>query len=181
MAGVSERLTHADGYITIICATTAMLDAEDEGGAAVAAMLEVGAPESWPPEHNGPETRAWLRGLMAEHPDEPGFAAWYIVADGRLAGTCGYTGPPDGDGVVEIGYAVIPERQRRGFATVAARLLTRRAFTDERVRSVTARTLATGEASQKVLLGCGFVATGPREDSEEGEMIRFVAERPQLA
>jgi ribosomal-protein-alanine N-acetyltransferase len=89
-----------------------------------------------------------MRRLLMEHPDETGFGSWYIVAQGRLVGICGYKGPPNAAGEVKIGYSVIAAGQRRGFATGAVRLLIARAFRDPRVTTVAAETLPSLIASQ---------------------------------
>ncbi len=157
-----------------------MLDIEEQGGAALAALLGVAEPETWPPEHNDADTRAWLRGIMAAHLGDTDYAGWYIVALGGLVGTCGYTGPADAAGKVEIGYAVIPGAQRRGYATRAVQLLITRAFRDPRVNVVVAHTLAAAIASQRVLHGCGFVQTDSRIDPKEGEMLEFSLQRSAI-
>ena len=171
-------LIEQQGDLTLIAATTESLDAEDIGGEALAELLGLPAPPVWPPEHNDRATRDWTRDLMARHPDEPGYGFWYIVADGELAGIGGYKGPPDADGVVEIGYSVIEPMQRRGLATRAARLLVQRAFADLRINAVAAETLPPLIASQTVLLRCGFALAERKVDPEEGEVWRYLVGRP---
>jgi [ribosomal protein S5]-alanine N-acetyltransferase len=159
--------------IQIPISTLAMLDAEEEGGDALAAMMGVKSPSSWPPEHNDADTRAWFRAMIAQAPDEPGYGSRYIIADGCLVGTCGFKGPPNANGEVEIGYSVIPEEQRRGLATRAVAALLAFAFEDRRVVAVRAETLPTGLASQKVLIANGFAADGTRDDPDEGPVACF--------
>ncbi|MDO9337501.1 MAG: GNAT family N-acetyltransferase [Caulobacter sp.] len=171
-------LVERDGDLTLIAATLDSLDAEDIGGEALADLLGLPAPPVWPPEHNDHDTRNWTRDMMAKHPDEPGYSFWYIVADGELAGIGGYKGPPDAEGVVEIGYSVIEPLQRRGLATRAARLLVQRAFVDPRVNAVAAETLPPLIASQTVLLRCGFALAERKVDPEEGEVWRYRVARP---
>ena len=154
-----------------------LLDAAITGGTELAAALGVAPPASWPPEHNGPEVFAWVRGLIEQHPDQPGWNTWFIVGDGALCGTGGHKGPPDAEGSVEIGYSVIPSAQRRGFASAAVNLLVARAFRDGRVHNVRAETLPDGLASQAVLLRCGFVHAGTRLDPDDGEVVCFTRQR----
>ncbi len=170
-------LVETDGDISIIAATFEALEAEDKSGTALAAFLGVSPPASWPPEHNGPEVREWTRRVMRRHPDEPGFVSWYLIAGGELVGSLGYKGPPDDNGSVEIGYAVVPERQRRGYASAGIRLLLRRAFSDPRVTAVRAETLPGGLASQGALRKAGFVPAGSRVDPEDGEVLCFERKR----
>jgi len=165
------------GNVSIVAANLFLLDAVDHGGAALTEAIGVAPPASWPPLHNGPEVFAWVRGQMERHPDEPGYFTWFIIGDGQLCGTGGYKGPPGNDGSVEIGYSVIPEAQRRGFASGTVELLVLRAFRDPRVTAVRAETLVDGLASQGVLLRCGFVPSGSRIDPDDGELVCFERRR----
>lgn len=165
------------GNVSIVAANLSLLDAADRGGAALAEAIGVAPPASWPPLHNGPEMFAWVRSQMEQHPDEPGYFTWFIIGDGQLCGTGGYKGPPGSDGGVEIGYSVIPEAQRRGFASGTVELLVERAFRDPRVTVVRAETLPDGTGSQAVLLRCGFERTGTRVDPDDGEVVCYARQR----
>jgi [ribosomal protein S5]-alanine N-acetyltransferase len=170
-------LTESDGDATIVLASIEMLDAEENGGEAIARLLGVRPPPSWPPEHNDADTREWMRNLLRKHPGETGYSSWYLIAAGELVGSLGYTGPPDESGTVEIGYAIVPERQRRGYASAGVALLVRRAFADPSVRAVAAHTLVDGTASQSVLLKAGFKRAGSSVDPDAGEVLRFERKR----
>ena len=167
-------LTESSGNVRIVAATPAMLDAEDKDAAALARLLHVPAPPGWPPQFNGPKTRAWMRRLLTDHPEETGYGSWYIIADGRLVGICGFKGPPGDAGCVEIGYSVLETEQRKGFASAAVALLVARAFRDARVKSVSAETLPSLVASQRVLERCGFSIASTRTDPQLGEILRFL-------
>jgi len=171
-------LTEANGPLVLIAATPESLAAEAVGGDRLADWLGVAGPASWPPEHNDADTRAWMLRLLADHPDEPGYGFWYIVADGRLVGIAGFKGPPDATGVVEIGYSVIESEQRRGHGVAAAAILVARAFRDRRVWTIIAETLPALTASQTVLTRNGFKLAGSRPDDDLGEVLRFVLTRP---
>ena len=171
-------LRDSEGPVTIIATSLAALDAEEAGGAAIAGFLGVKPPPSWPPQHNEGDTREWMRTLLRRHPDEPGFAGWYLIADGELAGTLGYRGPPDAAGAVEIGYSVVAERHRRGFASAGVALLVARAFADPRMTLVAAHTLVDGLASQGVLSKAGFTQVSGTIDTDEGPVLQFERKRP---
>jgi RimJ/RimL family protein N-acetyltransferase len=96
-------------------------------------------------------------------------AVWYVwYAIRRPAGehpailvACGgYFGPPLADGIVEIGYSVVPEWRRHGYATELVRALTTRAFGAPGVRRILAETEVENAASIGVLKGCGFQRMG---------------------
>ena len=116
------KLVESQGNVSIIAATAALLDVEDRGGAELAAALGVSTATSWPPPYNGPETRVWMRKVLAENPGDPGFGTWYVIGDGQLVGTAGYKGPPDEAGTVEIGYSVIEAAHPRGYGSGAVNL-----------------------------------------------------------
>lgn len=163
--------------VFIVPVTLQLLDIEERGADALAAALGVQPPDEWPPEFNDEPYRRWQRGLLARHPGEPGYAGYYLIGDGELAGTCGYKGPPASDGSVEIGYSVVAPKRRRGYASAAVELLVRRAFADPRVTAVVGETLADGVASQGVLRRCGFEPDGMRPDDDGVEVMRFVRRR----
>jgi ribosomal-protein-alanine N-acetyltransferase len=170
---VPDFVTESDGRVTLICATVETLIAEDDGGAALAAVIGHPVAAEWPPEHNDEGSRAWFRRIIEDHPADPGFGAWYVMADNLVVGTAGYKGPPTPAGEVEIGYAVVPSAQRRGHGTAATAVLVARAFRDTRVTAVLAETLPSLPASQKVLLTNGFDLVGNRVDPEEGDVLCF--------
>jgi len=172
-----DPLSESAGPVAIIATSPALLDLEEAGTAALCRALGIAEPASWPPESNGQAYRDWQRKLFAAHPTEPGFGGWYIAGARELVGTCGFKGPPDTTGEVEIGYSVIEERRRRGFASGAVHLLVRRAFSDDRVLAVAAETGPTHLSSQAVLTRCGFELLGSRIDAEDGEVLRFQRKR----
>ena len=79
-------------------------------------------------------------------------------------GSGGYFGPADPSGTVEIGYSVLPEWQRQGYASEIVSILVSHAFTFDKVTKVIAHTSSENEASTRVLTSCGFVNTGLGED-----------------
>ena len=87
-----------------------------------------------------------------------------------MIGSAGYKGPPTQDGTVEIGYDIVSDHRRRGYASESVRALVSRAFEQPRVRRVIAETLPELIGSIGVLRKCGFEPVG--EGSEPG-VIRF--------
>jgi RimJ/RimL family protein N-acetyltransferase len=174
---IGTLLVERGPVVSLIATTRALLDAEEEGGAAIAAGLGVAAPAEWPPEHNDPATREWMRELLEDYPHEPGCGTWYIIAEGRLVGVCGFKGPPNADGEVVIGYSMVEAEQRKGLAAEAARMLVALAFRDPRVAVVVAETLPVLVGSQKVLVRNGFTHVGGHMDAEAGQVMRFETRR----
>src|SRR5262245_28136879 len=93
-----------------------------------------------------PQAKAQLSADWLAQLDDPNVGVWTlgfaIVHQDVEIGTCGFKGPPDGDGIVEIAYGLSPDYQGRGYATEAAEALVGFAFGDERVRIVRAHTLS---------------------------------------
>ncbi|MGH2871531.1 MAG: GNAT family N-acetyltransferase [Solirubrobacteraceae bacterium] len=94
-------------------------------------------------------------------PEAAGYGIWVMIEpDPRIVvGDLGFHGPPD-DGVVEIGYAVVSDRRRRGYATEAARALIDWALRQPGVAEIVAGCEETNEASITTLQRLGFSRTG---------------------
>lgn len=167
-------------HVSLIPATLALLDSEEDGVARLCREIGAQEPPSWPPEHHGPETREWLRASQKRHPDETAYVSYYILADGQLAGICGFKGPPDDGGQVELGYSVVPELQRRGIASAAVLALLDIARRDPRVERVRGETLPSLIGSIGVLLRTGFRLVGQRSEPEIGEIVTYEIARPQF-
>lgn len=90
-----------------------------------------------------------------------------------VVGQCGFKGPPDADGSVEIAYYVVDAYQGRGFATEAASALFQFAASHDDVRVVRAHTLPEPSASTRVLTKCGFQHIGDFLDPDDGLVWRW--------
>jgi [ribosomal protein S5]-alanine N-acetyltransferase len=128
----------------------------------------------------GDVSPAWLAELEAATEVDPwkhGFALLHPES-GLVVGVASFKGPPDDEAVVEIAYGIAPGYQGRGFATEAARALTRYALDSGRVRLVRAHTLPEPNASTRVLAKCGFRYVGEVIDPEDGPVWRWETEPP---
>jgi [ribosomal protein S5]-alanine N-acetyltransferase len=163
--------------VTLRDFTPALLSAEDVSAAALCGILGVAEPPDWPPLFNDADTRAWFRQKLESDPSSKGWLGFYVVAEigerPTLVGTAGFKGPPNADGIVEIGYSIVETFQRRGIASAAVAQLVDRAFADPRVEVVSAETLVTLDASRGLLEKCGFTLTGTRTDPDEGEIALY--------
>jgi RimJ/RimL family protein N-acetyltransferase len=122
---------------------------------------------------------AWMEQLRAARGADPwrhGFAVVEREGD-CVVGSVGFKGPPDGEGMVEIAYGIVPGREGRGYATEAAAACATFAFADERVNVVRAHTLPENNASTRVLAKCGFARLGEVIDPEDGLVWRWERKR----
>ena len=170
--------------LVLLQATPDTLRAELVSRQALGEGLGAEVPDSWPPELYDADAIRWTLNWLTEHPENANWSLYYIAeapdeesARPRLIGVAGYKGPPDEHGVVEVGYGIVPERRRRGFASEAVRALVARAFGDGRVRTVIAHTLPELVASIGVLRATGFSFDGPGNDPHEPTAIRYVLPR----
>lgn len=127
---------------------------------------------------------AW-RGVWARRSEQarrdPASTGWVtgIIWDEEKslpAGRAGFHGPPDADGMVEIGYAVDPAHRRRGYARAALEALLQRARDEPTVRTVRVTIAPGNTASRDLVVPYGFTAVGKQWDEEDGlEIIYEVA------
>jgi RimJ/RimL family protein N-acetyltransferase len=161
--------------LRLVRATPAHLHAELESPAALADALGVDVAASWPPELLDADAIGWVLKWLDAHPGEEEWGFYYIVEaePAQVIGAGGYKGAPDDTGTVEIGYGVVPERRRRGFAREAVDGWIAKAFADPRVRRVIAHTLVELEPSIGVLRSTGFSFVGPGNDPSEPEAVQY--------
>ena len=113
--------------------------------------------------------------------EDPPAAAWVtgIVWDPErqlAVGRAGYHGPPDSEGMVEVGYSNDPQYRRRGYARAALLALLARAADDPDVRTFRATISPDNVASRHLVLAHGLVVTGEQWDDEDGlEIVYEVA------
>ena len=162
--------------LDLIPATPALTRAALEGDAALAAALGVTVPPTWPPEYLDAPALEFTLARLAEGPRQAGWWLHFVVLrdERELIGSAGYAGPPSDDGSVEVGYGIVADRQRRGYASEAVRGMLVRAFAAEDVRRVVAHTLPELTPSIGVLRKCGFSLAG---SGAEPGTIRFELHR----
>lgn len=173
MIATELRTTH----LRLVPARAEHLRAELAGGETFSELLRAQVPPSWPPgQYDEDAQRYFLGCLESAGQTGTGWYGWYAVrpADGlapcTLVACGGYFGPPTGEGVVEIGYSVCPEWQRRGYATEIASALAAHACRSPGVTTVIAHTDIDNPGSVAVLERAGFVRVGV---GPEPDTIRF--------
>jgi RimJ/RimL family protein N-acetyltransferase len=141
-------------------------------------------PPDWPPPLYDDDALTWTLGRLTKGEDP----RWHIrvvttrralFGGARALSVAGFKGPPDGHGEVEIGYSIVASEQRRGFCTEAVAALLAFAFSDSRVRFVSAHTLDSDAtiASRRVLESAKFA--GPISTEEIG-VVRYMLPRESL-
>ncbi|HEY0002424.1 MAG TPA: GNAT family N-acetyltransferase [Actinoplanes sp.] len=150
------------------------------GGAALGALArgdlaaaEVASPVSLSAYLAGLECRGLWRMRSEQCEQDPASAEWVtgIVWDEdlRLAvGAAGFHGPPDGAGMVEIGYRIDPVRRRRGYARAALEALLARAAGEPGVYRVCVSIRPDNVPSAGLALQYGFRRVGEQWDEEDG-------------
>jgi len=135
-------------------------------------LLEYDRMSSEDKEQVAPE---WLARVESSRDSDPWVHGFKIVLprDGTEVGRCGFTGPPDANGIVEIAYGVDERYRGRGYATEAVRGLLAYASADARVRVIRAHTLPTENASAHILRKCGFSRVGKSVDHAAGIVWRW--------
>ncbi len=151
--------------LALVPATIALLDAELASPAQLASLLGAVVPEGWPPGEYDRPAIEFFRARLAAEPEAAGWLSWYAllrVPSGRpvLVGAGGFLGPPDRDGVVEVGYSILPAYAGRGLATELVRALVSHAGSAASVRKVIAHTTGDNAASLAVLRKAGFTFMG---------------------
>jgi len=156
----------------LVPATAELVRAELTSKVALAEALGALVPANWPPEDWADVLPLFLEFLEGES-QHVGWYGWYgLLTDAQpgalvLAAGGGFKGPPE-DGEVEIGYAVLPQFQRRGYATEMVVALTAWALAQAGVERVIAEVKAENHPSLRVLAKAGFQLVG--EGKEPGSL-----------
>ena len=179
--------------LRLVPGTPAALRAELDSPRALAAVLGLEVPPSWPPELYDAGAVRWMLDRLETHPEDAAWGFYYVAeaarradaadsavggaARGLVVGAGGYMGPPKAGGAVEIGYSIVPERRRRGYAREAVDGWLANAFADPRVTRVLAHTLPALAPSIAVLRSAGFAFAGPGGDAQEPAVVQYVLTR----
>jgi [ribosomal protein S5]-alanine N-acetyltransferase len=162
--------------LTLMRGTIPSLEADLRGRDALAAELGAAVPQNWPPEHYDAPAIEWtLRSLGSTRDHSDGFGLFYFIlradSGGPIAVGVGGIGANDNTGadVLELGYSVLPQYQRRGYATEAVAAFLAHAFTKPKVTRVIAQTMPDLTPSIRVLEKNGFALLGG--GTEEGAIM----------
>jgi RimJ/RimL family protein N-acetyltransferase len=142
------------------------------------AAADAAAPVPLPPGLADPAWRSVWRIRAGQVAADPAAAAWVTGVvwdpDRRLVvGQAGFHGPPDARGMVEIGYAVLPEHRRRGYARAALAVLLDRARREPRVSVVRLSIAPSNAASRAVARPFGLREVGTQVDEVDGPEVVY--------
>ena len=167
--------------LTLVASTATHVRTELEAPGQLAQLLGAIVSPAWPSGEYDRDAMEFFLACFEEGGESAeGWYGWYALGPHdqpgprSLIGAGGYFGPPDAQGTVEVGYSVLPEWQRRGYASEIVRLLTAHAFTFTRTKRIIAHTTEKNLASIRVLLRCGFQQVGA--GAADG-MLRFECPR----
>ena len=168
--------------LTLVASTATHLRTELEAPDRLTHLLNATVSSEWPSgEYDRDAMEFFLSRLEEGGESAEGWYGWYALGSDSDVGTLtllgagGYFGPPDSDGTVEVGYSVLPEWQRRGYASEIVNLLADHAFTFPQISRIIAHTAEATLASVNVLVRCGFVPVGA---GAEAGTLRFERLRP---
>jgi RimJ/RimL family protein N-acetyltransferase len=178
---MDERLIVTE-RLELVPATPGSTQAALSGKAALGESLRAIVPATWPPEYMDRPAFQFTLDRLAEGTHQGGWWLYFVILPrdprGRsLIGTAGYKGPPSGDGTVEVGYGIVEEYRRQGYASETVRGLLAHAFELPQVCRAIAETLPQLAPSIGVLRKSGFRPIG--KGSEPG-VLRFEVKRAEF-
>ena len=158
----------------LVSGTQELAEAELADSARLSRLLGATLTAEWPPETLRDALPVFLSRGRVSGNFGPWTLGWYGILEeaGKavLCGSIGFKGAPNLDGMVEIGYAVLPGYQGRGIATEMVQALCHWAFRQSGVREVQAEVSPQNPASLRVLAKAGFA---PLSQNPEIGMQRF--------
>jgi RimJ/RimL family protein N-acetyltransferase len=175
-----DQLRLTTPRLTIVASTIALAEAELTNRRHLERMLGGALAADWPPSLNGPETVRYVLKKLRSEPAHAGWWSWYVLrrpddsaGERTIIGVVGFKGAPDGQGTVEIGYAIVESQQRQGCASEAVTALVDWALARSGVQRIVAETLQWHTPSIRVLERNGFRQLGMA--AEDG-VARYVRE-----
>jgi ribosomal-protein-alanine N-acetyltransferase len=170
MTGVHDTRVVMTPRMRLIASTAELVRAEIADRTEFGRLLGARIPTNWPPGEAADALPWFLERLEAAEPEDAGWYGFYGIVDSGeadapvLVGGGGCLGPPV-DGVVEIGYSVLPEFHRRGYAAEMMKAIIEWIGRDPRVRLVRAETDPENLASRTLLSRLGFREAGSGRES----------------
>ncbi|MGI9145773.1 MAG: GNAT family N-acetyltransferase [Chloroflexota bacterium] len=166
--------------LDLVSMSPSILEASLMGQRAEAARL-LGArlPPDWPKPAER-QLRRRLEQLTADPTHQPWLLRAMVLRDDPdrpLVGCINFHAPPGPDGWVEVGYRVLPDFRRRGYAQEAAEALFDWATREHKVRRFRASVGPDNQPSLALVSKLGFREIGRQWDDEDGDEVVFELER----
>ena len=142
--------------------------------AELGAILHAEVPDAWPHENWEPHVFEYLLNLIAADPEAIGWCRYLMLrhpdgSERTLIGSFGSGFPKPETGEAEIGYGILPQWQRQGFAVEAVEAMLPWMQTRREIRAFVAQTFPHLYGSIRVLEKCGFQPAGA--GFEEGTIL----------
>lgn len=165
--------------LRLIPGTAELLHTEIEHPPLFSETLGAAVPPNWPPAAMRPVHLLFLQQLE-QNPEFTGWLTWYWLLNrplpASLIGCGGFKGPPQQGGHVEIGYSVLSQYRRQGYATEAVAALSDWAFSHPEVTRIMAETARINHPSIRVLEKVNFLCLG---ETESPRTLFFELQRNQ--
>jgi RimJ/RimL family protein N-acetyltransferase len=149
------------------------------------AEFEIGSEPKWegftnPHKHlvEGPNP---LRHRIPRVKKEPEFAEIGLVlaiAESEIVGSAGFHDYPDENGMIEIGFGIVPEKQRQGYGLELLHGMWREISKRSDVKVLRYTVSPENEASVYIINKLGFEQVGEQIDEEDG--LELIFEMPIL-
>ena len=114
--------------------------------------------ELWPESADIKDILHIIRDNLKSKPYPDGFDAWLFISkeNRTVVGDGGFKGIPDGNGVIDIGYAIIEAQRQKGFAFEAVSALLKWGLSQDGVTAITADCLNNNIPSINLLIKIGM-------------------------
>lgn len=150
--------------LTLVACTAQLVRYEMVDLPRLGEVLDAVVPDGWPPEDHR-DVLQFFHALLEAKPDDVGYHAWYWLSSAEgpravMVGGGGFRGRPDDEGMLEVGYSVLPEFRAKGYATEGVTGLLHWGSA-QGAKGFEAEALLENAASRRVLAKCGFREVGP--------------------
>ncbi|MEN9736714.1 MAG: hypothetical protein RL129_1425 [Actinomycetota bacterium] len=100
------------------------------------------------------------------------------IADGEIVGSAGFHDYPDENGMIEIGFGIVPEKQRQGYGLELLHGMWHEIANQTVVKVLRYTVSPDNEASMHIINKLGFEQVGEQIDEEDG--LELIFEMPIL-
>jgi RimJ/RimL family protein N-acetyltransferase len=95
------------------------------------------------------------------------------IADGEIVGSAGFHDYPDENGMIEIGFGIVPEKQRQGYGLELLHGMWHEIAKRADVKVLRYTVSPDNEASMHIIKKLGFEQVGEQIDEEDGQELIF--------